>query len=86
MSGMSSLVKPLRMAYKGVILNSLHQSVMNLLSEQLRENRNEAGRTGNVWRVCQAVLHDGIRFREIKIPEFHNDISCLFRDSKGIGK
>lgn len=28
--------------------------------------------------------HDGIRFREINIPEFHNDIPCMFRNSKGI--
>ncbi len=30
------------------------------------------------------LLHDGVRFREIKIPELHNDIPSLFRDSKGI--
>jgi hypothetical protein len=32
------------------------------------------------------LLHDSIRFRKIKIPEFHNDIPGLFRDSKWIGE
>ena len=48
----------------------------------------QAGREtcGGFARQGIKLLHDGIRFREIKIPEFHNDIPGLFRDSKGIRK
>ena len=41
---------------------------------------------GGFARQGIKFLHNGIRFREIGIPGFHNDIPCLFRYIKGIVK
>ena len=48
----------------------------------------QAGRETSGGLAAQRIklLQDGIRFREIKIPEFHNDIPGLLRESKWIGE
>ena len=48
----------------------------------------QAGRETSGGLAAQRIklLQDGIRFRKIKIPEFHNDIPGLLRESKWIGE